>query len=60
MEAPMPDLPRQTPALSIPRILGHSVRGTVQTVFPRGPFDLVVPRDCEADGAQHFAAQVAA
>ncbi len=27
------------------------------TAFPRGPFDLPVIRDCEADGAQHFMAR---
>ncbi|MDK3016515.1 hypothetical protein [Pseudodonghicola flavimaris] len=41
--------------IPLPAVIGHSRPTGIRTVFPRGAFDRELQRDCEADGANHFA-----
>lgn len=59
-DRPRPDQPGRMTGLPVARLIGHSLRGAIGTVHPRGLFDLAAPRDCDADGAQHFARRAAA
>lgn len=46
---------RDGTAIPLPAVIGHSRPTGIRTVFPRGTFDRELQRDCEADGANHFA-----
>lgn len=41
--------------IPLPAVIGHTGPNSPCTVFPRGTFDRELQRDCEADGANHFA-----
>lgn len=42
-------------AIPLPAVIGDSRPSSACTVFPRGAFDRETLRDCEVDGANHFA-----
>jgi len=47
--------PLPAAVIPLPAVIGHSRPTGIRTVFPRGAFDRETLRDCEVDGANHFA-----
>lgn len=46
---------RDGAVIPLPAFIGVTRLTSFTTVFPRGAFDRELQRDCEADGANHFA-----